>query len=64
MKHVHADVIKEWADGAEIEFRLNPKCSDYGSTLEWRPCTNPDWHPNFEYRVKQEKSDEETTGKL
>ena len=55
MRHVHADVIHLWAEGAEIEFRCAPKRRSYGSTLTWHPCSNPDWHPNFEYRVKQEK---------
>ena len=62
MRHVHADIIHLWAEGAEIEFRVAPKEGRYGSTHTWYPCTNPDWHPNFEYRVKQEKKDEKTTG--
>lgn len=50
-RHQHADAIHAWAEGAEIEFR--PKKGGYGNgAFEWRPCRNPDWHENFEYRVK------------
>lgn len=64
-RHPHADVIHAWADGAEIEFR--PKQDSYGNgAFDWRPCRNPDWHENFEYRVKgvEELSAEAITAKL
>jgi len=51
-RHQHADVIHAWADGAEIEFRPKPTLSAYGSSSDWMPCRYPDWHENFEYRVK------------
>jgi hypothetical protein len=43
--HKHAEIIKAWADGAEIEW-LN-----YG---QWLMCSNnkPVWCENDEYRVK------------
>ena len=46
--HKHAAVIKEWADGAKIEFR-QLQC-------EWRDLIvkNPAWHEDTEYRVKPE----------
>lgn len=50
-KHQHADVIHAWADGAEIEFRPKADKHSYGSTYDWYPCRNPEWHENFEYRV-------------
>jgi len=43
-KHVHADLIKAWADGAEIEQRLLDG--------PWSPVNSPAWHSSFEYRIK------------
>lgn len=43
--HVHAEVIKAWADGAEIEVRLN-------SNRGWVKCGRPIWEDEYEYRVK------------
>lgn len=45
--HKHAELIKAWADGAEIEFRWEP-------TQGWRTSTNPHWEPECEYRLKPE----------
>lgn len=47
--HKHAEVIKAWADGAEIEFRC-PLSSD----LTWHDAPLPAWDPYYEYRVKPE----------
>lgn len=41
--HVHAEVIKAWADGAEIEVRVRGN---------WEGVTNPCWADYNEYRVK------------
>lgn len=48
--HVHAEVIKAWADGAEIEY-----CTGFGSS-EWRELINgtPAWSEHLQYRVKPE----------
>lgn len=46
--HKHAEVIKAWADGHEIQF-LN------FVTNEWSDVTNPTWRSDREYRVKQQK---------
>lgn len=43
--HKHADVIKAWADGAEIEVR-EPYCT------EWSITEAPIWLADREYRVK------------
>lgn len=43
-KHVHAEIIKAWADGAEIEILISPNI--------WQPCPHPTWHQNIHYRVK------------
>ena len=45
MKHKHAELIKAWADGAEIEF--------WSKGLEkWVADLKPDWLTVCEYRVK------------
>jgi hypothetical protein len=46
MKHKHAEVIKAWADGAEIEF-----LTMLGT---WVTIKYPDWDDRFKYRVKPE----------
>ena len=47
-KHKHAEVIKAWADGEEIEFLFN------GDGKTWRPChsNKPGWDETVNYRVK------------
>lgn len=46
--HKHADVIKAWADGAIIQYKLRAG--------EWRevPNNNPTWNSYEEYLVKPE----------
>lgn len=48
MKHKHAELIKEWADGAEIEvFNDRRMC--------WEDITgDPYWVNSFQYRIKPE----------
>ena len=46
MKHKHAELIKQWADGAEIE------CKHSNGSWFW--CT-PDWDEDCEYRIKPEE---------
>ena len=43
--HKHAELIKAWADGAEIEWY-----DEYHS--QYFNCTNPNWRDNTEYRIK------------
>lgn len=43
--HKHAEAIKAWADGAQIE------CMDRGA---WVECPGPTWKEYAEYRVKPE----------
>lgn len=47
MKHKHAELIKAWADGAEIEVRVK-------KTDEWCLAKNPYWSDDCEYRIKPE----------
>lgn len=44
MKHKHAELIKAWADGAEIQHRYLRK--------KWEDTRNPGWDCDFEYRIK------------
>lgn len=44
--HKHAELIKAWADGAEIEFR-------WSSSDDWKVVTKPCWDAD-EYRIKPE----------
>ena len=55
MKKKHAELIKAWADGAEIE-GFNPEYQ------KWIPTSNPGWFPDIEYRVSahMEKPDSVT----
>lgn len=45
MKHKHCDLIKAWADGAEIQ--------DYDYSLDkWLDSGTPMWSENKKYRIK------------
>jgi hypothetical protein len=44
---VHAEIIKAWADGAEIQ----SKWGDSG----WVDCSEPHWYEASEYRVKPQE---------
>lgn len=46
-KHKHAEVIKAWADGAEVEyFPSNGK--------QWLDVSTPGWYEDYQYRIKPE----------
>lgn len=47
MKHVHAELIKAWADGAKVEIynRLDG---------DWRPICHPAWSEKSKYRIAPE----------
>jgi len=47
MKHIHADLIHAWADGAEIEIRRN-------TDAPWEKTEAPRWYSEFQYRIKPE----------
>ena len=44
-QHKHAELIKAWADGAQIEWY--DECQS-----QYFNCTNPNWGDNTEYRIK------------
>jgi len=53
MKHKHAEIIKAWADGAEIESRT--LFIHAGGTNQWGETTNPAWNnSNLDFRIKPE----------
>ena len=46
--HKHSELIKLWADGAEIQV-FHPNLDT------WEDCTyNPSWNVNIKYRIKPE----------
>ena len=45
--HVHAELIKAWADGAEIEYFCI-------KNNKWISQAHPDWLQFIEYRIKPE----------
>jgi hypothetical protein len=45
-KHKHSELIKQWADGAEIEMQ--------GCTGQWFIDYTPYWGEDNEYRIKPE----------
>ena len=47
--HKHAELIKAWADGAEIEMKV--------SEWHWVYIHKPHWDDDVEYRIKPEKPD-------
>jgi hypothetical protein len=44
--HKHAELIKAWADGAEIQLKMN--------ATHWGDCIDPYWNADLEYRIKPE----------
>ncbi len=44
IQHKHAALIKQWADGEEIEYLR--------SDGSWRDCDNPTWFLGDVYRIK------------
>ena len=49
MKHNHAELIKAWADGAEIE---------YWTGVRWLKSDSPSWLEEKQYRIKPEPKPE------
>lgn len=50
--HIHADLIKAWADGAIIEKAVFGALS--GELLRWEEQKHPYWNEDAKYRVKPE----------
>ena len=47
MKHKHAELIKAWADGAQIQIR-----DDLDDI--WLDTNSPSWVAEYQYRIKPE----------
>jgi hypothetical protein len=47
MKHKHAELIKAWADGAQIQSRND-------IDIHWEDNQRPGWAHDTEYRIKPE----------
>lgn len=48
MKHKHAELIKAWADGAQIEVK-------HPLNSSWFDANPPSWDLDYEYRIKPEE---------
>ena len=47
MKHKHSELIKKWADGAQIQIR-----DDLDDI--WLDTNSPSWDAEYQYRIKPE----------
>lgn len=50
--HKHAEVIKAWADGAQVQMRI-------GDKDHWKDSTEPTFMDEFEYRIKPAEPERE-----
>ena len=51
-QHKHAEFIKAWADGADIQYR-DPNCN---RPNDWVCVANPDWkQTEYEFRIGDSK---------
>lgn len=50
--HKHAELIKAWADGAEIQDRYK---FGYGDWTDWVDNDEPTWQFDHEYRIKPDE---------
>lgn len=48
--HKHAELIKAWADGAEIQVSVD----GYKGWHDYQNNENPSWKPEYHYRIKPE----------
>lgn len=60
--HVHAELIKAWADGEKIQFKCPSPTAFSKSSGEWIDTDVPEWLEYCEYRIKPEPSDTEKYG--
>ena len=54
MKHKHSELIKAWADGAEIQYYDEEPYNGIWRDGTWRDVAGRDlnWHPEVTYRIK------------
>ena len=48
--HKHADLIKQWADGAEVQVLRQEFDGDF-----WEDAARPRFNPDVQYRIKPSK---------
>jgi hypothetical protein len=48
--HKHAELIKAWADGHQIQI------FDHGTWLDYRENDTPAWNPEYQYRIKPQET--------
>ena len=53
-KQAFARAVSRWADGDELQFRVTPGATNYGSSNQWHSMKRPEFHPNFSYRAVSE----------
>lgn len=53
MAHPHADLIKMWADNPKLKFQFQ------NNRGFWIDTENPDWNPDYTYRVKPDTKTEQ-----
>jgi hypothetical protein len=53
-KHKHSELIKAWADGAEIQMYYEEKHDQFGKD-DWIDISNPTWDEDKKYRLKPKK---------
>lgn len=49
MKHKHCELIKAWAEGADIEYK-------HSDRSDWERIKNPIWNGMGEYRIKPKET--------
>lgn len=42
------ELVKAWLDGAKIQIKFK----DLTGNSTWYDCDEPEWHPEYEYRIK------------
>ena len=48
--HKHVELIKQWADGAKIQWK--------NDLHDWRDIGDPAWINSYEYRIKPEPAED------
>jgi len=64
MKHKHCELIKAWADGAEIEHRFKKNYEDGWSKWDFFDPNHLKWIDEDEYRIKPEPKPESIKGNM
>ena len=52
-RHIHADLIHAWAEGAELQGKMKSNAIGEPRLRTWHDTLNPNWHSEWEYRIKE-----------